>query len=110
DVFVAFRPEQIKSATGNQGSYDPSDTDIRRSAKAPEWYSQMSRVLATKLPNSGTAESMLRMIESYKEFKAEELDYSGIREFLAQQTGKVTKQEILDELALNAVKVETKVL
>lgn len=27
--FVAFRPEQIKSATGNRGTFDPGDPDIR---------------------------------------------------------------------------------
>lgn len=30
-VFVAFDPEQIKSATGNQGTYDQSNPDIRYS-------------------------------------------------------------------------------
>lgn len=29
DVYVAFRPEQIKSATGNRGTYDPTNPDIR---------------------------------------------------------------------------------
>jgi hypothetical protein len=28
DVFVAFRPEQIKSATGNRGTFDPADPRI----------------------------------------------------------------------------------
>ncbi|MGE3927222.1 MAG: LPD38 domain-containing protein [Lautropia sp.] len=28
-AYVAFRPEQIKSATGNRGTFDPSDPDIR---------------------------------------------------------------------------------
>lgn len=30
---VASRPEQIKSATGNSGTFDPTDPDIRRSAR-----------------------------------------------------------------------------
>jgi hypothetical protein len=29
DVFVAFRPEQIKSAIGNRGDFDPTNPDIR---------------------------------------------------------------------------------
>ena len=29
DVFVALEPTQIKSATGNRGTYDPNDADIR---------------------------------------------------------------------------------
>jgi GGDEF domain-containing protein len=34
---VAFRPEQIKSATGNSGAFDPSDTSILRSRpRTPE--------------------------------------------------------------------------
>lgn len=31
DSWVAFRPEQIKSATGNRGTFDPNDADITRS-------------------------------------------------------------------------------
>lgn len=34
-VFIAFDPEQIKSATGNDGNFDPKNPDIRRSAGAP---------------------------------------------------------------------------
>jgi len=29
DAFIAFRPEQIKSATGNRGTFDPENPDIR---------------------------------------------------------------------------------
>jgi hypothetical protein len=32
---VAFRPEQIKSAVGNDGNFDPADSDISRSARQP---------------------------------------------------------------------------
>lgn len=31
---VAFRPEQIKSATGNNGNFDPTNPDIRFSRSA----------------------------------------------------------------------------
>jgi hypothetical protein len=34
DVYAAFRPEQIKSATGNRGTFDPKDPDIRFSRGA----------------------------------------------------------------------------
>lgn len=30
--YAAFSPEQLKSATGNNGAFDPADADIRRSA------------------------------------------------------------------------------
>jgi N12 class adenine-specific DNA methylase len=34
DVFIAFRSEQIKSAIGNRGTFDPADPDIRMSRGA----------------------------------------------------------------------------
>lgn len=33
DTYIAFRPEQIKSATGNNGNFDPTSPDIRRSVR-----------------------------------------------------------------------------
>lgn len=32
DAWIALEPEQIKSATGNRGTFNPNDPDIRRSA------------------------------------------------------------------------------
>lgn len=34
-VILAFRPEQIKSATGNSGAYNPKNPDIRGNIKEP---------------------------------------------------------------------------
>lgn len=36
-TYLAFRPNQIKSAIGNNGQFDPSNSDIRFSADLPEW-------------------------------------------------------------------------
>jgi len=35
DTWIVFRPEQIKSATGNRGTFDPTNPDIRLSRAAP---------------------------------------------------------------------------
>lgn len=35
DVYIAFRPEQIKSAIGNRGTFDPGNPDIRFSRAEP---------------------------------------------------------------------------
>lgn len=32
-IYIAFRPEQVKSAIGNDGSFDPANPDVRRSAE-----------------------------------------------------------------------------
>lgn len=35
DAFIAFRPEQIKSATGNRGTFDPNNPSILYAARDP---------------------------------------------------------------------------
>ncbi len=51
-VWVAFSPEQIKSAIGNRGTFDPDDADIR--------FSRASDVLDT-LRSAATAKGMANM-------------------------------------------------
>ena len=82
--------------------------DAMRSSRAPNWYSQMSRVLGNKLPAKGSVEQMKRVIEAFQrkgDFKAEELEYSGIIPWLDSQEGVVTRDDIIEQLALNAVQV-----
>ncbi|MDD2711295.1 MAG: hypothetical protein PHU77_00105 [Simplicispira sp.] len=45
-IFVAFSPEQVKSATGNNGAFDPANPDIRFSRAGAETASTMSPDLA----------------------------------------------------------------
>ncbi len=70
-IFVAFFQEQIKSATGNQGAFDPDNADIRFSINAP-------RGQRFKLPEAGAtaiariklqddALRMKRVIDAVKE-------------------------------------------
>ena len=75
---------------------------------AQRWYSQMETVLEEKLPGKGTPESMKQAINAFAkkgEYKAEELEWSGITDWLSEQTGKVTKQEVLDYLRENNVQI-----
>lgn len=51
-MWIAFRPEQIKSAIGNRGTFDPNDADIR--------FSRASEVLDT-LRSATTAKGMANM-------------------------------------------------
>ena len=59
----------------------------------PVWYSQMENVLDKKLPNKGTPKSMIQAINSFAkkgEYKKEELEWSGVNEWLDEQ-GRVRK-------------------
>lgn len=76
---------------------------------APIFYSQLERVLETKLPNSGTPESFLQVIEAFQkkgEFKQEEINWIGLKEWLAEQKGKLTKQQVLDFVKENQVEIK----
>lgn len=71
------------------------------------WHSQMTDVLKRKL-NTGEASSVKSQIQSWagKEFKLEELEWSGLLEWLDTREGKVTKTDILEFLETNHVGVE----
>jgi len=77
--------------------------------KADIWYSQMTNMLAQKLPGSGSPTQIKQMIQAFVkkgEFKAEELEWSGVEDWLDGQEGKVTKQQVLDYLAENNVRID----
>ena len=45
DQYIAFRPEQIKSAIGNDGSFDADDANISSSARQPTlWRDELGRL------------------------------------------------------------------
>lgn len=52
-VYIAFRPEQIKSAIGNRGTFDPNDADIRLSVAT-------GQAGGTPTPSTGVLDTILR--------------------------------------------------
>lgn len=56
DQFVAFEPNQIKSASSNRGTFSPDDASIlRQSASvAQPFYSRVESIIADKMPNKAT--------------------------------------------------------
>lgn len=86
---------------------------IKREAerKQDKWYSQMETVLDEKLPNRGTGKSYRELITAFAnkgEYKAEELEWSGILEAENSPLNKdsVSKAEVIDWLDKNNVRVE----
>jgi len=72
------------------------------------WYSKMRETLSKKL-NNAPAKMMKSQVNSWAKkgmFKKEELEWSGLNEWLDSKKGKVTKQEALDYLDQNQVQVE----
>ncbi|CAO0822430.1 hypothetical protein DFAR_3060003 [Desulfarculales bacterium] len=85
---------------------------------APIFYSQMAKSLDQVLPGKGdgpelaktirrwTAQGGVKVKDKHFPMKAEELKWSGLEDWLVEQKGKVTKQEILDYLDKNQVEIE----
>ena len=121
--------EEIISQLGNEYTWAPAPKELglsigvviarKSDAKISQqvdmgdiWYSQMENVLRQKLQN-GPAKQMKVNLQSWAkkgEFKQEELDYSGVLEWLDEQTGKVDKQDVFDYLIRNAVGLEETVI
>lgn len=77
---------------------------------ADRWYSKMQKFLGDKLPGKGPPGQMKTMVSGWAkkgQFRKEELDWSGLQEWLDEQTKKtVTKQEVLDYLVASNFRVE----
>lgn len=72
---------------------------------APPFYSQLRRVIEEKMPNRSAPQQVQGILRS-GQVKPDEIAWTGIDDFLRQQRGPVTKQQVLDFLDQNEVKVE----
>jgi len=73
-----------------------------------EWYSQMRNVIEQKL-TTGPAEMVKAQIQAWArkgEFKKEELEWSGLLDWLDGRKGKVTKRETLNYLDQNQLVIK----
>jgi hypothetical protein len=77
-VFVAFEPTQIKSAIGNQGTYDPTNPDIRLSLRAatPAAINDAIDRTTSVREQKGFVERMMEAIspQSWSDFRAKALN------------------------------------
>ena len=76
---------------------------------APPFFSQLSTVAEDKLPGKGSAHQMAQTLRSWAKkgmFKQEELEWSGVLEWLYDLDGKVSKEEVLEFIEANRIRVE----
>lgn len=85
-----------------------NSTAVMKSQAKQMFYSQMTRVLNQKLPGAGMAPAMAKSIEAFArkgDFKQEELEWSGVLDWLADQKGRVTKDQVLEFVRGNEVQI-----
>lgn len=98
---VMRRVKEVKTADTGKASFQSQKI-------ADQFYSQMRNFLDAKL-TSGPAQNIKAQIEAWAkkgEYKQEELEWSGLSDWLGNQEGKVTKQAVMDYLDQNRVVIE----
>ena len=115
DDWVAFYPTQIKSAIGNDGNFDKTNPDIRRSAQRTPlgFYSALGHGNDTIKTNAAPAagwKDAIKGLVNKGTVKADEVEWSGVNDWLDLQQGRVTKDLVAQYLAQGGVEVEESVL
>lgn len=104
DVWIPFAPTQIKSSTGNKGTFSSENPSILLGDNpAPVWKSNILESLKTWQPK-GTPGQLLAHIEKTKGAK-DQAKWIGLDDFLKDKPS-VTKAEVEQFVRDNAVEVE----
>ena len=111
-IYVAWNPSQIKSATGNNGEFSPTNPDIRFSNRTPNppFYSQLARGFESSKMDSMPASQWRVWLQGNKAklgIKDDEIAWTGIDDFLnLKGKEKLTKADIAAFLKDNGVQVK----
>lgn len=106
--WTVFQPTQIKSATGNTGAFDPNNPDIRYQRPAGVFYSELAQQLGNVKASKAPGVQWKAIINGLKQkgVKQDEIDWSGVMEWLDLATGPVTKEQVQGFVEGNGVRVE----
>lgn len=110
-TYVAFDPSQLKSATGNLGTFDATNPDIRKSERRSilGFTSALAKGIEdmpTKQALAGAWQAQIKGLVNKGVVKADELEWSGLADWLKLQEGKVPKAQIAEYLAQGGLRVE----
>ena len=101
--FIAFNPNQLKSATGNNGDFSEKN-DITQSVARPEFYSQLQRAIEgvpERLSTQAGAQWKLWLDANAPKLGVtkEDLAQTGIQDWLKQRSKqKLAKADLIDQL------------
>lgn len=111
-----FKPDPRTSEPA-QAAAQPADADAVNFSMADEpaspFYSELSTQIGKSVMRAGTADAWKQAIKGMVangKAKADEVEWSGLAEWLDLQTGKITKEQIGAYLDANGVKVTETVL
>ena len=108
DTYIVFEPTQIKSAAGNRGTFDPSDPSMLHSLAdpSPTFFSGLARGVEGLKQPKAPAQQWKAMIGKIPGVKREEIEWSGVMEWLDEQKGSIAREDLVAFLEENQVRVE----
>lgn len=107
---AVFSPSQIKIAVGNRGTFDPNSDDIMfERAQRPVFYSALTRAVEESKTVRAPAAQWLATLRNSPGVKAEEIEWSGVEEWLNSLGRPATREQLADYLRANEIHVEEKV-
>ena len=107
--YIAFDPEQIKSATQNIGTFRRNNPDIRYmlSLSGAVFISNARLAVEHITQQKATPEQWLRMIEKAGGVKAGEDRWTGLSDWLRNSQEKtLTKEQVLQYIVENQIRIE----
>jgi len=109
--YIIFEPTQIKSKD-NRGTYDGTDPRMKYSLREkPQsgFYSALTRAVEDQQQKQalpGIWSSMIDNMVAKGTFKKAEVEWSGVKDWLKEQRGPVTREALADYLRSNEVDVK----
>lgn len=102
DIYALDNPNNIKSATDNVGAFSTENNDIRFRS-VPVFQSNAERGMLAIKQDKATPLQWIAMLKKNGGLKAGEDKWIGLTDWLNQQSGTVTKQQVLDYIRENQI-------
>jgi len=115
ESYIAFYPEQIKSATGNRGTFDSKNPDIRFSRRDQNklgFYSAAIRAIEDKMPKTATRQQVMNILKNTPGVKAAEVESMDLYSFPEEgdMNAPFEKQALLGWMREHMVTIEEEIL
>lgn len=106
-----FYRESLEAALGHridQSQYSAENLPAKREP-APRFYSQLEKTVDKKMQAKASPEQIKAMLKNSQDIRKEEIEWSGINDWLDKQKGPVTKEQVQEYLKVNGLKLNEQV-
>lgn len=97
--FVSFSPDSVIPVKKGQEFFQEKES-------SPIFYSALDKAIESSKQNKATPEQWYNMLKNTQGVKAEEMDTLGLKEWLDNQKGSVTKEQIADFVKAGGVQLQ----